>query len=196
MRRGPLAVAVLIVVLAVGLATVWIGGGTVARSMAKLVFRGAQTALGQQVGQRMPDFELVDLEGRTWRLADLKGKTAFVNVWATWCPPCRRELPHLQKLYDMVKDRPDVVLLTMNVDEKRGEVQPFMTKNGYTFPVTFAYDYVRKTLATSSIPRNWVIDTGGVWRFDEVGYREGDGDWVANAERMIEQARAVQAAIR
>jgi hypothetical protein len=45
-------------------------------------------------------------------------------------------------------------------------------------------------------PRNWVIDTGGVWRFDEVGYRESDGDWVANAERMIEQARTVQAAIR
>ena len=66
----------------------------------------------------MPDFELVDLQGRTWRLADLKGKTAFVNVWATWCAPCRKEMPHLQRLYDRVKGRPDVVLLTMNVDEK------------------------------------------------------------------------------
>ena len=67
-----------------------------------------------------------------------------------------------------------------------------MTRNGYTFPVIPAYDYVRKTLATTGIPRNWVIDADGIWRFDEVGYRDGEGDWVANAERMIEEAGTPQ----
>jgi thiol-disulfide isomerase/thioredoxin len=187
MRRGPVAVAVLIVVLAVGLTTVWLVGR-------KVITREGKTAPDpvRRVGQTMPGFELVDLEGRTWRLSDLKGRTAFVNVWATWCEPCRKELPHLQKLYDGVKERPDVVFLTMNVDEKPSEVQPFIRTHGYTFPVILAYDYVRKTLATVGIPRNWVIDQNGVWRFDEIGYREGDGDWVANAQRMIEEVLATQ----
>lgn len=184
MRRPLVAVLVFLVVLAAGIATVWLGG----RWVISVVTEKAGPVPVRRIGQAMPDFELVDLQGRTWRLADLKGRTAFVNVWATWCAPCRKELPHLQRLYDRVKDRPDVVLLTMNVDEKVPEVQPFVTKNGYTFPVIPAYDYVRKTLATTGIPRNWVIDAAGVWRFDEVGYSPGDGDWVANAEHMIEQA--------
>lgn len=187
MRRGPSAVVALIVVLAVGFATVWLVG----RKVVTVAGRSAHDPV-RRVGQTVPDFELVDLQGRTWRLADLKGKTAFINVWATWCEPCRNELPHLQRLYDGVKERRDVVLLTMNVDEKPSEVEPFMRKNGYTFPVIPAYDYVRKTLATVGIPRNWVIDQNGVWRFDEIGYREGGGDWVANALRMIEDARVAR----
>lgn len=188
MRRPLVVLLVFLVVLAAGIATVWLGS----RWVVSLVTEKAGPAPVRRVGQAMPDFELVDLQGRTWRLADLKGKTAFVNVWATWCAPCRKEMPHLQRLYDRVKDRPDVVLLTMNVDEKVAEVQPFVTRNGYTFPVSPAYDYVRKTLATTGIPRNWVIDADGIWRFDEVGYRDGEGDWVANAERMIEEAGTPQ----
>lgn len=178
MRRGLAAVVVLIVVLVAGVATVLVVG-----TPAKVVRR---------VGQAMPDFVLVDLQGRTWRLADLKGKTAFVNVWATWCKPCLQELPHVQRLYERVKDRPDVVLLTMNVDKTGSNVQTFVSKNGYTFPVVLAYEYVQAQLRTSGFPRNWVLDANAVWRFDEVGYREDAGDWVANAERMIEEARAVQ----
>ena len=182
MRRFVIWALVLAAVLAAAVATVW-------------VVITPPTPI-RRVGQQMPAFELVDLQGRSWRLADLKGKTAFVNVWATWCQPCRQELPHLQKLYERVKDRPDVVLLTMNVDETRSNVQPFVTTNGYTFPVIPAHGYVRKTLATTGIPRNRVIDANGVWRFDEVGYRDGEGDWVANAERLIEEARTAQGADR
>lgn len=190
MRRALVAVVVLFVVLAAGIATVWLGS----RWIISFVTQKAGPAPVRRVGQAVPPFELADLQGRTWRLTDLKGKTAFVNVWATWCAPCRKELPHLQRLYERVKDRPDVVLLTMNVDEKVSEVQPFVAKNAYTFPVIPAHEYVRKTLTTTGIPRNWVIDAGGVWRFDEVGYRDGEDDWVANAERMIEEARTPQGA--
>ena len=104
--------------------TVWLGS----RGSISLVTAKAGPVPVRRVGQAMPDFELVDLQGRPWRLADLKGKTAFVNVWATWCAPCRKEMPHLQRLYERVKDRPDVVLLTMNVDEKVAEVQLFVTR--------------------------------------------------------------------
>jgi thiol-disulfide isomerase/thioredoxin len=192
MRRGLAAVVVLIVVLVVGVATVWVCGRVVGPMIVAFAGRKTPPAFISRVGQVMPDFELVDLQGRTWHLADLKGKTTFVNVWATWCPPCRKELPHLQRLYERVKDRPDVVLLTMNVDETTSKVRPFLSRNGYTFPVVFADDYVRTQLGATGIPRNWVLDANGVLRFDEVGYGDGAGDWVANAERMIEETRAVQ----
>ena len=76
-------------------------------------------------------FELTDLQGRNWSLADLKGKVAFINVWATWCGPCREELPYVQKLTKQLKGRNDVVVLTLNTDEEVGKVEPFMKENKY-----------------------------------------------------------------
>ena len=74
----------------------------------------------------LPEFELSDLDGRKWSLADLKGKVAFINLWATWCGPCRAELPYVQKLREQLKDRKDVVVLTLNIDAIRG-ILPDMT---------------------------------------------------------------------
>src|ERR1035441_3737978 len=56
-------------------------------------------------GKDMPSFELADLSGRTWRLKDLAGRPVLINVWATWCGTCQRELPHMEKLYRKLKDR-------------------------------------------------------------------------------------------
>ncbi|MGE5236043.1 MAG: TlpA family protein disulfide reductase [Acidobacteriota bacterium] len=140
-----------------------------------------------RVGETMPPFQLTDLQGRTWRADDLTGKVAFISVWATWCPPCRQELPHLQDLWERVKGRGDVVLLAMNVDEEPGKVRPFMDEHGYTFPVLFAHDFVRTQLATVGIPRLWVLDGRGVWRVDEIGFRS-DGDWTERALTMIGSA--------
>ncbi len=143
----------------------------------------------QRVGETMPDFELRGLDGRTWRRADLAGKVAFVNVWATWCGPCRQELPLLQQLHERLEGRPNVVLVSMNVDEEPGKVAPFVAEHGYTFPVLFAHAYVRTQLATRGIPRNWVVDRSGVWRADEIGFEEADAErWVNDAEARIAAA--------
>jgi thiol-disulfide isomerase/thioredoxin len=182
MRRSAVGSLVLLAVAAGIVAATLVG-----RRVITLVRGRSAPVPVRRVGERMPPFELVDLTGRTWRRSDLEGRTAFVDVWATWCQPCRKELPHVQRLYDRLKGRPDVVLLTMNVDEKPSEVQPFVAANGYTFPVLLAHDYVRTTLATIGIPRNWVIDAAGVWRFDEIGYDEHTVDWVGDAERMIDR---------
>jgi hypothetical protein len=68
----------------------------------------------------MPAFELADLSGKTWRLKNLEGRAVLINVWATWCGPCKAELPKLQSLYDKVKDRADLQILTLTIDEDLG----------------------------------------------------------------------------
>jgi len=143
----------------------------------------------QKMAKPLPNFDLPDITGKKWTLADLKGKVAFVNVWATWCGPCRQELPHLQKLYDRLKDRKDVVLFTMNVDDNTNVIAPFLKDHAFTFPVLPAASYVFDFLQMISIPRNWIVAGDGTLSAELVGFG-GDGDkWVDEAVKQIETAK-------
>ncbi len=126
----------------------------------------------------MPAWELSDLHGRTWRMASLEGKTVLISVWGTWCSPCKAELPQVQKLYDLMKDRPDVQVLSFNVDDEVGKVEPFIRKQGYTFPVLLAKDYVGDLLPDVGIPRIWIVDASGKWRWEQVGFDWEKGHWL------------------
>jgi thiol-disulfide isomerase/thioredoxin len=149
----------------------------------------ADSSEWQKMAKPLPAFELADLKGAKWSLADLKGKIAFVNVWATWCGPCRNELPHLQKLYDRLKDRKDVVLLSLNVDSNAGLIEPFMKDHAFTFPVVPAEAYVEDFLPYLSIPRNWIVTPDGTLSLEAIGFG-GDGDkWVDEAIKEIEKAK-------
>jgi thiol-disulfide isomerase/thioredoxin len=124
----------------------------------------------------LPTFELTDLSGKTWKLATLEGKSVLINLWATWCGPCQGELQHLQKLYDTVKDRPGLQILTLNLDENVGLVEPYMKAKGYTFPVLPAFSYVTKLLDGFAIPQIWILDPKGAWRWTQIGFG-GEPDW-------------------
>jgi thiol-disulfide isomerase/thioredoxin len=67
--------------------------------------------------RELPSFALADLSGQTWKLKQFEGRSLLINLWATWCGPCRAELPLLQKLYEATKQRSDVQVLSFNVDE-------------------------------------------------------------------------------
>lgn len=136
----------------------------------------------------LPEFALTDLEGRKWSLADLKGKVAFINFWATWCGPCRAELPYVQKLREQLKDRKDVVVLTLNTDEEVGKVQPFMKENKYTFPVLLGSDYA-EGLGINSIPRNWVVSLDGKVMFEGIGFGNEGEEWMKRATQLIEKVK-------
>jgi thiol-disulfide isomerase/thioredoxin len=138
--------------------------------------------------RELPAFELADLSGKTWKLATLEGKSVLINIWATWCGPCNTELPHLQKLYETVKDRPGLQILTLNIDEDLGLVEPFMKEKGYTFPVMPAFSYVTTLLDGFAIPQNWIIDPRGVWRWTQIGYG-GEPDWI---DVMIQRMEMVK----
>lgn len=140
----------------------------------------------------LPAFELSDLSGRTWKLKQLEGKALLINLWATWCGPCRAELPHFQKLYEKTKSRTDVQVLTFNMDEEVGLVEPYMKENGYTFPVLLAYQLVRGLLDNIVIPQNWLVDSKGKWKATQLGFDATDVDWVNNMVSKLESARVNQ----
>jgi thiol-disulfide isomerase/thioredoxin len=148
----------------------------------------AEAATWDSKSQALPEFALTDLQGKAWKLADLKGKVAFINLWATWCGPCKMELPYVQKLSDQMKDRKDVLILTLNIDDELGLVDPFMKENKYSFTVIPAQAYA-EGLGVYSIPRNWVVSVDGMLTFEGIGFG-GEGDeWMKKATEMIEKVK-------
>src|SRR5215469_5228734 len=106
------------------------------------------------------DFSLTDLQGKSWHLRDLKGQVVLVNFWATWCPPCRKEMPDLQALYDKYKDQGFLVLSIS--DEEVAKVSPFVSERKITYPVLL--DPGRKVndaFVVEGIPKTFVYDREG-----------------------------------
>ncbi|MGO9260478.1 MAG: redoxin domain-containing protein [Bryobacteraceae bacterium] len=152
-----------------------------------VVANGAQS--WTKLDKPLPDFEMSDAEGKTWRLADLKGKVTLINLWATWCGPCKAELPYLQKLFNKVRERQDLTVLTLNTDDNVGLILPFLQENKYTFPVLAADAYVHKLVPELSIPRNWIVDPNGVLRMERIGFGNGSDQWVDEMIAAMEKAR-------
>jgi len=125
----------------------------------------------------LPAFTLQALDGKTWKLADLSGKIVVIDLWATWCVPCRAELPEFQKLYDQWKDRPDVAVISFNVDDDQSVIAPYLAQNHYTFPVLRANELVDAYLSVAFIPQTWFLDASGKLRWIHEGYG-GDAKWL------------------
>jgi thiol-disulfide isomerase/thioredoxin len=140
----------------------------------------------------IPPFELEDTNGRMWRLKTLSGKTVLLNVWATWCGPCVAEHPEFQKLYDKLKDRPGIQVLTLNIDENVAEIALYMKQHGYTFPVIPARPMVELMLPRVSIPRNWIVDSKGNLQWEQRGYGSQNTEWEKRLLDMLEKTAGTQ----
>lgn len=136
-----------------------------------------------KVGQVAPDFSVEMLDGRTIKLSELRGKVVMLCFWATWCPPCRQEMAHLQEgVIDHFAGK-DLVVLPISRGEKRDVVEKFIADNGYTFgvgldPERAIYDLY----ASNFVPRTFIINKRGKVVYRVAGYDE-------------ETAKAVNAAI-
>lgn len=107
------------------------------------------------------DFKLKDLEGNELSLSDLKGKNVLLNFWATWCPPCKSEMPEIEKLYQETK-KGDLVIIAVEIGEPLSTVKPFINNNKYNFKVLLDSDQsVATKYGISAIPTSYFIDKDG-----------------------------------
>ena len=133
-------------------------------------------------GQPLPVFQAQDLEGKTWRLADLRGRAVILNFWASWCEPCRAEMPTLQQLAE-VYGADKLVVLTMNYKESAAKAAQFVRTTGLTLPVLLdpMGDITRKW-EVRSFPSTMLIAADG----KPVMRVRGEVDWSGReAEKMI-----------
>ena len=127
----------------------------------------ANLETGTQKGQLAPDFVLTDLNGKQVSLADYAGKKVLVNFWATWCPPCRIEMPHMQKFYDDYKEK-DVVILGVNLtptEKNMDVVNDFVQEQQLSFPIMLDQEgEVTQAYKVVAYPTTYILDADGVIR--------------------------------
>lgn len=124
---------------------------------------------GNKIKIKTQDFNLKDLNGNEVTLSVLKGKKVLLNFWATWCPPCKAEMPDLEKLYNETKSS-DLVILAVNIGEDKGTVKSFIEKNGYNFKILLDTDQeVSQKFNISSMPTSFFIDKEGFIRATHIG---------------------------
>jgi len=127
-----------------------------------------------EVGKLAPDFTLVDRQGKTWTLSQLRGRVVFINFWATWCPPCREEMPSMQRLYTMVPQDAFVMLAVLENDEP-ARADSFASKAGLTVPILLDQDKkVWPTYGLTGVPETFIVDKKGVLREKFIGPAQWD----------------------
>lgn len=125
--------------------------------------------VGNQVGNIAPDFQLQDIEGNTITLSSLRGSPVVLNFWATWCGPCRHEMPFLQQIYDEWLGQ-GLVLLAINLRETPSEVRQFMQDNGLFFPALLdANSAISLEYEVTGIPVTFFIDKDGIIQAKRLG---------------------------
>jgi len=134
-----------------------------------------------------PDFAVTDLHGQAVRLSAFRGKVVFLNLWATWCEPCREEMPAMQRLYERLHDR-DFQLLAVSQDEEgRRTVEPFVREMSLTFPVLVDPEHqVGDRYGITGYPETFLIDRNGRVVEHVIGPRDWTTpEWTARLEALI-----------
>ena len=126
------------------------------------------------IGEKVQDFELADLDGRPHALSDYRGEVVIINFWATWCPPCRDELPSLERLHRTMKDK-GVRILAVSVDERYDDLE--LMSESFQLSMTVLHDAgkrVSRVYQTFQFPETYIVDPDGILRSKIIGPR----DWM------------------
>jgi peroxiredoxin len=127
------------------------------------------SAQGSQVGELAPDFQLPNLEGQSISLSDFRGKPVLVNFWASWCLPCRYEMPFIQEVYEEWSAS-GLVVLAINQGESLSTAKDFMQSGNYSFPVLLDISqHVALEYNIRGIPATFFIDKDGIIQATKVG---------------------------
>lgn len=132
----------------------------------------SQAKTGIHVGEKATDLQLFTSDGELVSLSNFHGKFVFINFWASWCPPCRAEMPHIQEFFNEYKND-DFVILSVNLthlEKNKGSAQTFIDKNQYTFPVIYdEQGDVDAIYKANTIPTSIIVDPEGVIHHRIVG---------------------------
>jgi peroxiredoxin len=139
-----------------------------------------------RVGDEAPDFHLRDLQGRTISLSQFRGKVVLLNFWATWCGPCRIEMPAMEQLYRALS-RKDFEILAVSTDPQGAAVtRPFQRDMGLTFPIVHDPDMRTGLMyGARTLPLSFMVDRQGVIRKKIFGARDWDSSEARELIRML-----------
>ena len=132
---------------------------------------------------------MVTLDGQAVNLSDLKGKAVFVNLWASWCPPCRAEMPGIEALYKKV-DHSKIAFLMLSLDDDAAKAQQFVKSQGYTFPVYLRTGHLPAPFDSNSIPSTIILGPDGQVAARHDGMAEYDTpEFKASLENLVKAGR-------
>jgi peroxiredoxin len=141
---------------------------------------------GTDVGQSPPDFTLPDLNGNDVSLSDFEGKVVILDLWATWCPPCRQEIPFLASLYEEYRDR-GLEIVGVGLDRGGASVlAPFVEANKVTYTILVGNEAVSRQYNVTSIPMTLTIDRDGLVASRDVGFAPSmEAEMRARVEELL-----------
>ncbi|MCE9646821.1 MAG: TlpA family protein disulfide reductase [Chloroflexi bacterium] len=147
---------------------------------------GAGTA--PQAGFKAPDFTLDALDGKTYTLSELKGRPVLVNLWATWCPPCRAEMPAIEKMYQEYQDLGFLVLgVNMTYQDSSSAVAPFVSEYGLSFPILLEETgETASAYQLRSLPSSYFIDRSGTVSEVVIGGPMSEALLRTNIEKILQ----------
>jgi len=133
---------------------------------------------GTYIDQPAPDFTLTDMQGQQVSLAQFQGKVVLLNFWATWCPPCREEMPSMEQLHKKYQDK-GLVILALNVEENGlAAVGSYLTRNPHSFPILLDPNAdVQNLYQVFRLPESFLIDRNGIVVDKIIGGR----DWMSES---------------
>lgn len=143
----------------------------------------------QDASESLPDapaFSFTDANGKLATTADLKGKVVFINFWASWCPPCRAEMPSLKNLYQKLKDNNNFVFLFINEDDDRNKGINYLQKNNFAIPFYEAYADVPVEIFNGRLPTTVVLNKEGKLVLKHTGIAKYDTEKFAKQLTELE----------
>ncbi|MEO0076763.1 MAG: TlpA disulfide reductase family protein [candidate division WOR-3 bacterium] len=132
---------------------------------------------------KLTDFTLEEINGSKIKLSELKGKVVLVDFWATWCPPCRTAIPHLERIYTDYKTQ-GLIVLGISLDQDKEQIKTFLKNNPISYSILFGDKQIANNYQVEAIPTLILFDKKGNMALREVGFSEEN---ISNLEQKIKE---------